>query len=305
MVILLSVLIAILILVIIFLSVKIYLMQKSADEINSALAERLRTDTNALIDISCRDRHMLKLAGDINNELRKLRKDRRKYHQGDMELKNAVTNISHDLRTPLTAICGYLDLLEKEEKSPEAERYLNIISERAQTLKQLTEELFRYSVISSTLDDARLEDVELSRALEDSICAHYALIKQNNIEPEIVLSDRKIVRRLDKNALLRVFQNIIGNAVKYSDGDLKITLSDNGEITFSNHAKGLDEVHIGRLFDRFYTVETADKSTGLGLSIAKVLTEHMGGTITAQYNNQILSIHINFSQTIVEPNSLK
>lgn len=291
-----SAIIAILILVIIFLSVKIYLMQKSADEINSALAERLSTDTNALIDISCRDRHMLKLAGDINNELRKLRKDRRKYHQGDMELKNAVTNISHDLRTPLTAICGYLDLLEKEEKSPEAERYLNIISERAQTLKQLTEELFRYSVISSTLDDARLEDVELSRALEDSISAHYALIKQNDIEPEIVLSDRKIVRSLDKNALLRVFQNIIGNAVKYSDGDLKITLSDKGEITFSNHAKELDEVHIGRLFDRFYTVETADKSTGLGLSIAKILTEHMGGTITAQYNNQILSIHINFKE---------
>lgn len=296
MVIWLSAIIAILILVIIFLSVKIYLMQKSADEINSALAERLSTDTNALIDISCRDRHMFKLAGDINNELRKLRKDRRKYHQGDMELKNAVTNISHDLRTPLTAICGYLDLLEKEEKSPEAERYLNIISERAQTLKQLTEELFRYSVISSTLDDARLEDVELSRVLEDSISAHYALIKQNDIEPEIVLSDRKIVRSLDKNALLRVFQNIIGNAVKYSDGDLKITLSDNGEITFSNHAKGLDEVHIGRLFDRFYTVETADKSTGLGLSIAKILTEHMGGTITAQYNNQILSIHINFKE---------
>lgn len=296
MVIWLSVIIAILILVIIFLSVKIYLMQKSADEINTALAERLSSDTNVLIDISCRDRHMLKLAGDINIELKKLRSDRRKYRQGDMELKNAVTNISHDLRTPLTAICGYLDLLEKEEKSPEIQRYLNIISERTQTLKQLTEELFRYSVISTTLDDAHLEHVELSRALEDSISAHYALIKQSHIEPEIVLPNRKIIRCLDKNALLRIFQNIISNAVKYSDGDLKIMLCDNGEILFSNHARGLDEVHIGRLFDRFYTVETADKSTGLGLSIAKILTEHMGGTITAQYNNQILSIHINFKE---------
>lgn len=278
------------------LSVKIHLLQKSADEINEKLSERLITDTNTLIDISCRDRHMCSLAKNINDELRKLREDRRKYQQGDLELKNAVTNISHDLRTPLTAICGYLDLLEKEEKSPEVERYLDIISERAEVLKQLTQELFRYSVISATIDDARLETVELNRELEESISAHYAVIKQNNITPDISITEKKILRRLDKNALSRILQNIISNAVKYTDGDLNITLSDKGEMIFSNHAKGLDEIQVGKLFDRFYTVATADKSTGLGLSIARVLTEHMGGTITAEYKNQILSIRILFPE---------
>lgn len=273
---------------------KIRLLQKSADEIIDAFSDRIKTDTNTLIDISCRDRHMCRLANDINKELKKLRAERRKFQQGDLELKEAVTNISHDLRTPLTAICGYLTLLENEEKSPEAENYIEIISSRAQVLKQLTTELFRYSVISSTFNNEKPERLELNSVLEESIAAHYALIRQHNIVPDISITERKIVGNFNKNALLRIFQNIISNAVKYSDGDLKIELKDSGEIIFSNHAKGLDEVQVGRLFDRFYTVQTADKSTGLGLSIAKMLTQQMNGSIYADYTENMLNIHIKF-----------
>lgn len=294
MIFLLSVIIVVLIFIIAALAVKIYLLQKSADEITDAFSDRLKTDTNTLIDISSRDRYMKQLAKSINVQLKKLRTERRKFLQGDTELKEAVTNISHDLRTPLTAICGYLDLLEKEEKSPEAERYLKIITERTEVLKQLTDELFRYSVITSTFTGDDFEKIELNRLLEESIAAHYALINQNNIIPDISITEKKIICNLNKNALFRIFQNIISNAVKYSDGDLNISLSDDGEIIFSNHAKALDDIQIGRLFDRFYTVETAEKSTGLGLSIAKILTHQMKGTISAEYNRNILSIHIKF-----------
>lgn len=100
----------------------------------------------------------------------------------------------------------------------------------------------------------------------------------------------------NENALTRVLGNIISNAIKYSDGDMKITLSENGEITFSNMAYGLDEIQVGRLFDRFYTVETARKSTGLGLAISKTLIEEMNGTISAEYENSRLSIHIFLSE---------
>ncbi len=290
----LLIIIAILLIIIAVLVLKIYLLQKSADEICSAFNEKIENDTNTLINISCRDRHMRKLANDMNKELKKLRADRRKFQQGDLELKEAVTNISHDLRTPLTAICGYLTLLENEEKSPAAEEYIKIISQRAQVLKQLTTELFRYSVITSTFNNDTPERLEMNSLLEESIAAHYALINQNNIVPDISITEKKVVCNLNKNALLRIFQNIISNAVKYSDGDLKIELKDSGEITFSNHAKGLDEVQVGRLFDRFYTVQTADKSTGLGLSIAKMLTQQMKGTITADYSDDVLNIHIKF-----------
>lgn len=288
------VIIAILIIIIAVLIFKIYLLQKSADEIKTAFNQKLNTDSNTLIDISCRDKHMTGLANDINNELKKLRADRLKFQQGDNELKEAVTNISHDLRTPLTAICGYLSLLKNEEKSPEAEKYIEIISSRTESLKQLTTELFRYSVINSVNEYGPPETLELNSVLEEGIAAHYALLTQNNIVPDIFITEKKIMCSINKNALMRIIQNIISNAVKYSDGDLKINMNDNGEIIFSNHAKKLDEVKVGRLFDRFYTVQTADKSTGLGLSIAKTLTQHMNGSISADYSDDILSIHIKF-----------
>lgn len=121
---------------------KIHLLQKSAKEIREAFSHRLETDTNTLIDISSHDKEMRKLAASINEQLCLLRIQRHKYQTGDKELKEAVTNISHDLRTPLTAVCGYMDLLQKEEKSEKVTRYLDLIANRIEAMKQLTEELF-------------------------------------------------------------------------------------------------------------------------------------------------------------------
>lgn len=291
----LSVLIVVLILIIAVLSIKICLMQRGADEIADSLSERLETDTNILIDLSCRDCHMRRLAADINIQLKKLRQEHIRFEQGDLQLKNAVTNISHDLRTPLTAICGYLDLLENEDKSPQASRYIEIIKERTEVLRQMTRELFHYSIVNSTKNEISVEKVEINRVLEESISAHYAVIKEHNIEPEICITEKKIIKNLNAESLSRIFQNIIGNAVKYSDGDLKIILDDKGKMIFSNRTKTIDKIQIQRLFDRFYTVDTADnKSTGLGLSIAKMLTEQMGGKITAEFENTVISIIIEF-----------
>lgn len=282
-------------LIIVILLIKIALMQKGAREIAQKFAEKLTADTNTLIDISSRDRNIRRLANEINTELRKLRAQRIKFDQGDAEVKDAITNISHDLRTPLTAISGYLELLEKEEKSEAAQRYIGIIKDRTEHMKQLCEELFRYSIVISTTDSINYESVTVNAVLEESISSYYAALTEANITPNITICEEKIVRILDKNALSRIFGNLIGNAIKYSDGDLNITLSESGAVTFSNHASMLDETQTGKLFNRFFTVENAEKSTGLGLSIAKALTEEMGGTITAKYDTGVLSIRIVFS----------
>jgi hypothetical protein len=284
-----------LLLIIIALCIKIYLLQKAANEIAEAVADRLVTDTNTLITISSRDQHVLHLANEINIQLRRLREERHRFVQGDVELKNAVTNISHDLRTPLTAICGYLELLDQEEKSEKAERYIEIIADRVEVLKQLTEELFRYSVIITT-EGAEKEQVVINNVLEESVAAFYAALKEKNITPNIDLPETKVTRYLDRFALSRVFSNLLNNAIKYSDGDLDISMSESGEITFSNMASGLNEVQVGKLFDRFYTVESARKSTGLGLAISRTLVEQMDGTIDATYENGRLSICISFPE---------
>ena len=281
--------------VIVILLIKICMMQKSMDEICSCLSEHLSSDTNQLITVSSSDKHVRHLASEIAKQLTELRRQRRQYISGDRELKEAVTNISHDLRTPLTAICGYLDLLEAEEMTDNTRRYVEQIANRTEALKALTEELFRYSVISS-VSDLSYEKVNVGRVLEDTLISFYGAFEQKNITPNISLPEGVIIRSLDKSALSRIFGNIISNAVKYSDGDFSVTMSDTGEITFSNTASQLSSVDVGKLFDRFYTVDSARKSTGLGLSIAKLLTERMGGCISADYKGNTLSIMLSFKE---------
>ncbi len=278
--------------IIIALCVKIYLMKKSAREISKEFSDRLQTDTNTLIGISSNDKDMRKLADSINRQLKILRREHLRYTQGDTELKNAITNISHDLRTPLTAICGYLDMMKKTNDRENIERYLTIMTERTEFMKQLTEELFRYSVIISEDDTGEMEEVFINQVLAESISSFYPVLTNKGITPQIQMTDKRIVRTVNKSNLSRVFSNLLNNAVKYSNGDLTITLSDSGEIKFANTAKELSSVQVEQLFDRFYTVEAARNSTGLGLSIARALVERMGGKIYAEYDNNILSITI-------------
>ena len=280
--------------IIVCLCIKIYLLKKSAKEISEGFAEKLKIDTNTLINLSSNDKDMRKLAASINTQLKILRKEHYRYTLGDTELKNAVTNISHDLRTPLTAICGYLDIIKRIEKSEQLEKYLEIITDRTEIMKQLTEELFKYSIILSASDDLEVEDISLNQALEDSIMGYYAALNERSIVPQIDLTDQKIVRRLNAAALSRIFSNLLNNAIKYSDGDLHISLSDSGVINFTNTAKNLTPVQVEHLFDRFYTVETARNSTGLGLSIARKLVEQMNGSITAKKIDDKLSITLYF-----------
>ena len=284
---------------VIALSWKLCAVRRSADDLREQLSRWLTDDTNSLLRISGRDRAMRKLAAELNRQLVVLRKARLQYRNGNQELHEAITNISHDLRTPLTAICGYLELLEQEEKSAAAERYLGVIQVRAEALKQLTEELFRYSVILSA-QDYKEEPVDLKAALEESLAAFYTALTERGITPNVLLPEEKVVRLLDRSALSRVFSNLLQNAIRYSDGDLSVVLTAEGEIGFSNSAAALNEVQVGRLFDRFYTVEAARNSTGLGLSIARTLVEQMHGTICARYKSGRLYLTIRFPDTTIQ-----
>lgn len=287
----------ILALAVVILLVRLWLLRRSLDEITGQLGERLSQDTNSPIFLSTRDAHARRLAAELNLQLKELRQARQKFQQGDMELKNAITNISHDLRTPLTAIQGYLDLLEREEAlSPNTRRYLDSIHNRMEAMTRLTEELFRYS-LAADLPELKLEPVDLRRCLEESLVSFYAAMVQRGITPEISMPEGPVVRSLDPSAVSRIFGNIISNALKYSDGDFSAALDSRGTVVFSNSAHGLDPVSAGKLFDRFYTVETGRGSTGLGLSIARLLTERLGGSIQAGWADDRLDITVAFPET--------
>ena len=269
-------------------------LRHSLREAAEELDEKLRTDTNTLISISSGDRAMQSLVTHINRQLQALRRERLRLQTGNDALTVAVTNVSHDLRTPLTAICGYLDLLEQEPQTEAAARYLAVIRERTDAMRALTEELFRYSVLTATADELHTEPVCLNDVLEQSLAGFYGALSARGITPSVQLPEEKVIRPLDAAALRRVFDNILSNAAKYSDGDLAVVLAPDGEVTFSNRASALSRVEAARLFDRFYTVDSARGSTGLGLSIAKLLTEKLHGTISADYENETLRICIAF-----------
>lgn len=269
-------------------------LQNSIQEVADELDEKLKTDTNTLISISSGNRKIRSLAEQMNRQLMELRIERLRLKQGDTELKGAITNISHDLRTPLTAICGYLDLLEQETLPQKSKSYLSIIRERTDVMRTLTEELFQYSVFSLKEDELYLEQICVNDILEQSLAGFYGVFMKESIVPDIQITEVRVMRFLDKAALRRIFDNILSNVARYTDGDLSVKLFSDGRITFSNHASKLDRIQAERLFERFYTVENAKNSTGLGLSIARLLAEKMAGNIKAEYVDGELVIQVGF-----------
>lgn len=276
------------------LAAKLVFLRHDLYHLSSQLHERLMQDTNAPLTSASRDRALRTLAATLNKELKTLRQQRLRYENGDRELKRAVTNISHDLRTPLTAISATLDLLDDEEKSDTVARSLALIRNRTDAMTRLTEDLFRYSVILAEEKPLACKPLILNDVLAESLAAFYDALTARGITPDIHLCETRITRTLNRDALARIFANILNNALKYSDGDLAVNLNTDGSITFANHAANLDKTTVGQLFDRFFTVEAAHHSTGLGLSIARTLVKQMNGEITAAYADGMLIITVQF-----------
>lgn len=271
---------------------RFHTMRMTLKEIDEGLNEKLDIDTNTPISISGLDLYSKKLASDLNKQIKRLKKEQHKYETKNDDIKVAVTNIAHDIRTPLTAINGYLELFEKADLNPEEKRWLSIIQERTDSLKELTGELFSYSTAYSEVENLKPESLCPNDELTNILAGFYAAIKAQNIEPEIEITQAKIYKRLDKKAFDRIISNLLNNALKYSKGDLKITLHDDGEIVLCNKAPEMTAIDASRLFERFYTVKTANGSTGLGLSIARMLTERMGGSINAYLDKEQLIVKL-------------
>ena len=286
----LYVILGILLLICIILILKIYSIKKSIKEIQKSIENILNTDTNNLILIS--DASVKKLAIFLNKELKEMRKQKLQYEYGNQELKRNITNVSHDLRTPLTAIKGYIELLKEESLTQNGRKYISVINRKTEELTELTEQLFDFAKILDTDMVLTKEKCYLNELLEEVLASYYPIFKEKDIVPEVLICKEKVEKELNKVSMIRVFENIFSNVVKYSNGNFKVELKNDGEIIFSNKATSLDATTVQKIFDRYFSVENAKESTGIGLSIAKQLVELNGGSISADYVKNVLVIEV-------------
>lgn len=277
-----------------FLIIKIWIMSAEIKNIGESLSNIINTDTNNLITISTNDKKLKELANLLNHSLKELRKLELEYKNGSGELKSSITNISHDLRTPLTAIRGYLDLMDNSNLTDKQIDYLQIIDNKVKDLTELTDQLFDFSKSIDIQNETKKENVCINDILEDSIASFYSLFVSQNITPRIEICNDKIIRLLNKNILKRIFENILSNALKYGEHDFNVKLYSDGTIEFSNKTDVIDQVSLKQVFSRYCTVRNAKKSSGIGLSIAKQLVDLSNGTIEAKYKDNTLIISVKF-----------
>lgn len=288
--------IIILIIVIIILLTYLFLYHNEVKHISKEIDNIKDLDSNTLIHSKYNLKNINNLIYKINNLLTESKNIKIDYGNKNKSLMKMMTNISHDLRTPLTSALGYIDIILKTDLSEEEKKKdLITIEKRLRRLEELISSFFEFSRIISTNKLPTLEKINLTSILEESVIVFYDDYKKNNRKILLDCNQRKIIINSNKMLLTRIFENLIGNAYKHSNSDLiiKVEKLNKVKIIFSNELLDND-VDIDRIFDEFYTVDISrtKEGTGLGLAIAKEFTKQLNGNIYAEKHNNQLKIII-------------
>lgn len=255
-------------------------------------------ESNTRLKIPAPDKYIEELVLQINKTIDERRKTEEKHRELDLELRQAIANMSHDLRTPLTSIMGYIQLLQDSNISNEDKaEYLSIVEKRAEVLKELISSFYDLSRLQANEYALDMGKVNISNILCELIAAFYDEISKKGLETIVEIDENIPLIYGDKKAINRIFTNMIQNILKHSKGQVKIYLKkyDDYIITeFSNKAPNLDSDDAKRIFERFFTGDRmrTGQNTGLGLAITKILVERQGHEITSEKIDDVLSIKI-------------
>jgi len=252
--------------------------------------------TNKKIDITLIDQDIEHLGVEVNRLIDLYVMENRKRVLFEKEQRQAVANMSHDLRTPLTSIIGYIQIANNENLSEvEKKELLAIAFDRAKRLERLLNDFFELSVLESTDYELKLQRINLTKLLTEVLVSFYDRFQEKRLEPTIEGLENNVTIFADHSAVTRVIENLLSNTLKHADGNIIIRLEEqNGvaSLMITNDALSLTEQDVQHMFDRFYMADQSrsGKSTGLGLSIVKSLMEKMNGSISSKLNDGQLSI---------------
>ncbi len=217
----------------------------------------------------------------------------------DKHLKETLTNVSHDIRTPLTSLKGYFQLLMSEEDAEQKLKYADVMSERMNNLSDLLDELFTYTKLQNEDYKLELGEHDMTKLVLDTIFSFYDMFKKKGYEPELDIDEKSCMVTCNDIAVKRVVSNIIKNAVLHGAGEVRLSykiFEKNVVFTCENEVEHPEDIEVKHIFDRFYKADKArsEKSTGLGLAIAKEMVEKMGGSISAGLEGNVFRIEVRF-----------
>lgn len=285
--------VTILIIISLVMFFKLFLYEKEIKNIADQVRNFRLRKTNKIINIEVHDKAMEELAFEINEYLELYKKNEQEKINFESVLKQGIANVSHDLRTPLTSIIGYIKLLENNDINKE--EALKIIKNKANKLNLLINDFFEFASIESEEYELEITKVNLTNVLNNEILSFYQSFEDKDMKPEINISKKPIFIKGNTESLERVIDNLLSNTLKYAEKDIEICLNecDNKVIlTISNKCTNIHEEDILHMFDRFYMADKTRKGqgTGLGMPIAKGLMEKMNGLITSEYEKSVITI---------------
>lgn len=291
-----------LIAIIIFLITIIIGYKREFRRINKQITENV--DEYANIKTKSVDKDIENLVESINLIFDSRQKIVAEKNKNEEKIRQSISNMSHDLRTPLTSIMGYLQMI-KSEKSSEADKkeYMDIVEKRTKSLQQLISSFYDLSRMEGNEYNFNYKKVNLSSILCENIAVFYNDFRNNNIEPIIEIDENVKDIISDDGAINRIFSNLITNMIKHGENFVKITLRQENDVIiteFINKATRLTQENVDKLFDRFYTVDNSrsDKNTGLGLYITRIMVEKLGHSISSKIDNGYLIIEIIWNKNV-------
>ncbi len=272
-------------------------LRSELKRISDQLEELVDDNSEKMLDISLVDKELERMAGLFNRYNDKQRQIVAGAMKDEEFLKDSVANISHDLRTPLTVILGHLQLISKTDLTPDQKERLEIVNNKAVRMKELVDTFYEYSLVTTSNEEMQKDKLNILNMLMDLISDCAPLMDKKGISPKIDLPEHSVYIYSDKNALDRIFQNLITNAIRYSAGDIAISLEDDDKsvvLSVTNPIPDGSELDPDRMFDRFYTGDASRNSggTGLGLAVVKEFTNKLQGTVEAQREGNKLTIRL-------------
>ena len=257
-------------------------------------------DSCLLVSVNVEHFGELKLAEEINRTLEDVRERKQELSEKEKLIADAYANLSHDIRTPLTSLDGYVQLLRDATTPEEQARYTAIIRERIETLKELLEDLFTFTKLKNGKYEPELKIISLRSVTAETVLSYYDVWKEAGVDPEIDLTEEVLPILGNELAVKRILQNITKNAMVHGHKSIFVTLRKRdertAEVVIANPVEHPEEIEISRVFEQFYTADRYHQqaSSGLGLAIAKEFTERMNGTIGASLDGNRFSVTITF-----------